>query len=523
MRFGAILLCAGLLAAQTQPAAQDQCGVEGTVLNSATGQPVPRAVVTMQQMGGFQRTPRPAQAPAAASSNAEGKFVFTGLAPGSYRIMAQRDNFQYIPPRNYEPVTLGAGDRKTGVAVQLTPLGAIAGHVQNEEGDALPNVSVNVMAYQYTQDGRQLLPRNGAQTNDLGDYRIFGIPAGKYVLRAATYMGRQTPGVDEVYVPAYYPGATDDSGASAVGLAAGQDVRGVDFTLRRVHGVTVRGHAAKPAGAQMVNVSLSSNGAVGGINNGSNDAEGNFELRGVPPGAYILTARSMAGDKAYTAERAVQVGSSDIEGIEFTLAPPVDVSGVVRFEGTAPVKLSQVLIMLQATRQAGQAKVNDDGTFSIGRLAPAVYTARVNNVGQFFIKAVRCGTADVTESAIDLTGGAGCDLTITLSGNVAQIEGQVQDGDEKPAPNAFVTLVSAGSRSSDLFRQAITDSAGHFKMNGIAPGGYRLYAWEEVDTNALQWDPEFIKPFEGKGQDVQVSEGDKGTVSLKVIGKAAER
>jgi len=83
--------------------------------------------------------------------------------------------------------------------------------------------------------------------------------------------------------------------------------------------------------------------------------------------------------------------------------------------------------------------------------------------------------------------------------------------------------VSAGSRSSDLFRQAITDSAGHFKMNGIAPGGYRLYAWEEVDTNALQWDPEFIKPFEGKGQDVQVSEGDKGTVSLKVIGKAAER
>jgi hypothetical protein len=457
-------------------------------------------------------------APASASSNSEGKFVFTNLAPGTYQATAQRDNFQYIMPREYVPLTLNAGDRKSGVVVQLAPLGAISGHVQNEEGDALPNVQVSVMVYQYMSGGRQLVARNGGSTNDLGEYRLFGLPSGKYFLRAATNMGRQTTGVDETYVPLYYPGVSDPSGAAAAELAVGQDMRGIDFTLRRVHGVSVRGHAAKPAGAPMVSVSLSAAGTMGNgaIGNGMSDPEGKFELRGVPPGAYTVTARTSVANKMYVANRTLQVGGGDIDGIELILAPPVDVSGVVRIEGDTTVKVSQLQVLLRGPRQTSQGRVSDDGTFEIRSLEPEVY--RVNAAGAgLYLKSVRCGTTDVTESGIDLTGGAGCDLAITLSANGGQIDGQVQDENGNVAPGAMVTLVAQGTRREDLFKQAMSDAGGHFRITTVAPGSYRLYAWDQVDFNAVRYDPDYIKPFENQGQSVQISEGDKQTVTLKRI------
>jgi hypothetical protein len=80
-----------------------------------------------------------------------------------------------------------------------------------------------------------------------------------------------------------------------------------------------------------------------------------------------------------------------------------------------------------------------------------------------------------------------------------------------------VTLAAVGTRRNDLFN-AGTDASGHFKISGIAPGSYRLYAWEQgTDLNAVRWDPDYVKPFEGSGQSVQVSEGGKENVSLKLI------
>jgi hypothetical protein len=515
MRFGPILLCAGLLAAQTQPAAQDPCRVEGTVLNSVTGEPVPRVLVTLRNLRAAPASPGAVPTPAAASTNNEGKFVFTGLAAGSYVIRAQRDNFQYIQPQRSGPLTLNAGDQKTDLVVQISPLGAIAGHVQNEEGDAIPNVGVSVMVYQYTAQGRRLVPRNGAQTNDLGEYRIFGLVAGKYFLSAGP---RMIPAGDETYVATYYPGVTDPSGASPVELGAGQDIRGMDFTLRRMHTVSVRGHVAKPAGAALVNVGLYSAGAVGPPNDRTND-EGKFELRVVTPGAYTVRARATVGGKMYSAWRPIQVSADDIEGIELTLVPLVDLNGVVRIEGDTTVKVSQLHVSLQGSILVlfDQATVNDDGTFTMRNLEPEVYRPTVNAPVGLYMKSARCGTADVTESGVDLTSGGGCELVITMSANGGQIEGQVQDDKSQPAQGAMVTLVPVGARRDDLFNVAGTDTSGHFKIVGIAPGSYRLYAWDGADVNAVRYDPDYVKPFEGSGQSVQVSEGGRENVSLKLI------
>jgi hypothetical protein len=54
-------------------------------------------------------------------------------------------------------------------------------------------------------------------------------------------------------------------------------------------------------------------------------------------------------------------------------------------------------------------------------------------------------------------------------------------------------------------------------MQGIAPGSYKLFAWEAVDINQVMYDPDFVTSFLAQAQSVEISEGSKGSVQLKLI------
>ena len=84
-----------------------------------------------------------------------------------------------------------------------------------------------------------------------------------------------------------------------------------------------------------------------------------------------------------------------------------------------------------------------------------------------------------------------------------------------------MTLVAESTRRNDLFKSTSADAGGHFKILGVAPGSYRLYAWEEADLNAVRYDPDFVKPFESLGKSLQIAEGARESVSLKQIAKPA--
>jgi hypothetical protein len=179
-------------------------------------------------------------------------------------------------------------------------------------------------------------------------------------------------------------------------------------------------------------------------------------------------------------------------------------------------------------RPAGVAPVSvpgavaEDGTFSLS-VDPDFYHISATAPGTLYLKSATCGGKDVTETGIDLSNGGACDLTMVMSANGGQLDGQVTDADSQPAPFAQVTLVNTGARSADLFASAMTDAGGHFKIGGLAPGSYKAYAWEEVDVNAVRYDPEFVKPYESSAQTVEIAEGSKETASLKQIRKAGDR
>jgi hypothetical protein len=502
-RFAPILLCAGLLAAQTQSAQPDRGRVEGTVLNTATSQPVVKAWVTLRAQSG-------AYAATSSVTDAQGHFVFMNLSGGAYWIEAQRDNFL---KDSGAPLTLAPGEVRKDLLLRITPYGAIAGHVRTEEGDPISNLRVTAMVYEYRTGGRQLVSRSSTTTNDLGEYRLFGLIAGKYFLRTEQ---RTTPGAGDIYPATYYPGATDASGAAPLELGAGQELRDKDLVLYRTHAWTIRGKVAIPPGASRIVVSLNENGMTSA---GVDETTGAFELRGVAPGAYILTAYGGAGEKTYIARQPIQVTARDIDDIELRLTPYVDLKGVLRIEGRTSIEPSQLSIGMQGIT----ASVKENGTFTFRDVPPDIYRPTVGGAEDLFVKGIRCGPADVTESGVDLTGGAACDLAITVSANGGQIQGSVEDDQGQPVKAVTVTLVAQGTRRTDLFKQTTSDAGGHFKLVGVAPGSYRLYAWEAVDFNAVRYDPDFVKPYESLGQSLQIVEAARENVSLRQIGKSAGR
>ena len=138
---------------------------------------------------------------------------------------------------------------------------------------------------------------------------------------------------------------------------------------------------------------------------------------------------------------------------------------------------------------------------------------------ELYLKAVRWGDRDVMQSGLDLTQGAAeSRLVVVMSANGGQIDGEVEDDQSAPVVAATVTLVPSGAPlSKSLFKWAKTSPAGHFRMQGIAPGSYKLFAWEAVDINELMYNPDFLKPFDSQAQSVEISEGSKESVQLKLI------
>jgi hypothetical protein len=94
-----------------------------------------------------------------------------------------------------------------------------------------------------------------------------------------------------------------------------------------------------------------------------------------------------------------------------------------------------------------------------------------------------------------------------------------RDSSEIALP-VLVTLFPAGPRrDSPFFQEAVAGPSDAFRLTGIAPGSYRLFAWESgrVDLNEIRYDPSFLTPYESQGQEVQISENAQENVTLKVV------
>ena len=519
--------------------------ISGQVTSATDGSPLRKATVTLRRSDGDRRQSGP---PQTASTGDGGVFLFNKVAPGRYRIHLERNGFvgqDYGARRaraTGQEVRVENGQRVTGLQAKLQAHGVVSGVVRDEDGDAMPTVRVQVFRWGHVQGRRQLMPMDSAMSDDRGQYRIYGVAPGKYVITAVTtrsYRGDgdvvppppEATGNDEAYAPVFYPGSNDASQATAMDVAPGASLEGINFTMRRVRTVRVSGRVLRTAAAtsersRPVTVILlaKSSGMLGTMNapRAMTDGQGRFEIRAVRPGAYTLHAEEMDRQTRLTADASLDVGPAGLENITLPLTPGVEVSGsIVVEEAKEPTPRIGIWIR---SRQGGtpgpfggglNTNAKDDGTFTVRSVSPGEYEVRVSGLPDgYYLKSIRAGDQEALHSGFTVGVGGAPVLTIVASPNAGTVEGSVLNAEQKPVAGSTVVLwpTVKGARSA-LFKSVTSDAQGHFSLSSVAPGDYRLAAFEFLETGAAQ-DPDFLQSFESKADKLNIREKARETKAL---------
>lgn len=163
--------------------------------------------------------------------------------------------------------------------------------------------------------------------------------------------------------------------------------------------------------------------------------------------------------------------------------------------------------------------VSKDGSFELKNVTGGSYQLLVgassNNLRDYITKSVNLDGRDVADSGFSVSGGTSLDIVVSANGGT--IEGTVVDSKGKPVAHAAVVDVPSAEHQirHDLYQRDTTDELGHFNLRGLNPGKYTVLAFDELEDDVRQ--PEFLKSYEGRGENVQLNEGARASVVVKLI------
>jgi Carboxypeptidase regulatory-like domain len=492
------------------------CAADGYVVNGVTGEPIARARVTL--MGG--------RGLSSVVADSSGHWSFSNAACGTVQIMASRPGFlngnqmqQRMGAAPFRPLVLTSGSPEHDIRIQLAPQAVIVGKVVDDQGDPVMNAQVNALTSRVVEGHRTFQPAGGSNTNDLGDFRIANQTAGKYVVCArANGFGAESSALGE----SCYPGPIEGGAASTMELPAGRETR-VDFTLHEVPTVHVRGTITglpknRGAGISLVKRGNGMNGnqGPGGARQARIDADGgSFDIAGVTAGAWLLSTDYYDTGVRLMARVPVDVGSSDLEGVAVHLDSGFKVTGAVRIEskaGNAPPGQQFNFNLRPAEPMGGGGQViwsQDHSTFTINDLMPGAYRFEAFPPGGFFVKSATLAGRDILGEDVPITQSAG-PIDVVLSDDAGILDAQVTGVDDQAVQASWVMVMQNGLRP----HMARTGADGHIKMNGLAPGDYRVYAWDDFQQVEYA-NPEWMQRYGGNGASVSVQAGQTAQVSLK--------
>jgi hypothetical protein len=488
-----------------------------------------------------------------ATSDREGRFTFANVTPGPYTIRVQKDGYFGRPEGgNYPPtaaihVSVVAKDTKDA-SLSMIPGALIGGRVFGLDGQLLSNAIVNALRVSYPLGYAVLEGQVSKGTDDRGEFRLFWVPPGDYYLTAEPPRAAPTPGgaPSGQGVKTFYPGVTAVTEAKMVSIKGGEETLGMDIGLRPISLFKVSGQVSSliPPPAQQLDapgvnaavlVLLSPDG------NAPDDTKqvgtvpllptiGQFEIP-VLPGIYDLFARvpDAASQSAGGAPQAwgrarLEVRDTNISNVLITIPPSVDVKGTVtapggRIPGAIRIQLtpdepsaSKIPAYQQVSRRS--VPVNAEGAFSLTAVPEGRF--RISSVAglpqDMYLADVRQNAQSVFDSGFDVNARNTTPVEVVLGSGAGTVNGVVMDGPTKVVAGATVVLIPEVGRRDNraLYVLASSDAAGRFTLRGVAPGDYKVFAWESIPAFA-HVNAAFMAKHEDRGKVVHV--GQSGTVS----------
>jgi hypothetical protein len=396
---------------------------------------------------------------------------------------------------------------------------------------------VNAVRQVYSEGKRTRSAANSVSSNDLGEYRLFGLAPGRYFVSCV--YPRWNRGGDEVnsadaekegYAKLYYPGTADVTKAEPITIKAGEEASSIDILMRKVSVHQVRGNVYnqithKPGvGVMLILLPKTTNREWDYASPVTvQKPDGSFVIQEVLPGSYTLASFWFDDNISYVNRQSIDVGNADVEGIAMTVVPGTNIGGRIVWEGQPALEKDDLTVTPRPVDVPfgvrGETRVARDNSFTLKGLGEGTYRADVTGMSKdCYIKEMRYGESSVIKDGFTVTRGEAGALEIVLSSRGARVQGTVMDSDGLPLAGVSIVLVPDLSQRENYqkYKTQSTDQYGNFDLHGIAPGDYKLFSWVEVEQDAWQ-DPEFLKQFEDKGQRITLQDGDHKTVRVTAI------
>ena len=491
--------------------------IKGRVVNEA-GRPLPNVRVAAVKFNA-QR------ADSSTVTDRDGNFELTGLEPSSYRLFALLVA--------YAPLHSNTGDAfenhyRVGesATLVLTKGGVITGTVRTETGEPVEGVSVRALM---AGDSRRVpwpyaFLSMEQTTDDRGVYRIYGLPAGTYVVRAGgAGLAHYDPDPFETDVPTYAPSSNRDT-AEEVTVRAGEETSNVDIRYRGGKGHVVSGSVNGPKGIETVGAVIILTPAKDSLplsNARPNQtADGKkFALEGVDDGEYDIAAVSArtAGEWMLSPSKRIIVKGADVTGIELSTQPLGSVSGRVVLDETRipecndtrrPLFSETIVSALKNEKEGpvysmpvfvpleSESNVDAQGNVSAKNLLPGRYHFGIQFSGKYwYLQSISLPPAagatnrrpvDAARTWTTLNPGDQLSgLTITLAHGAASFHGQVEERQaEALSKKLFVYFIPQEKEKADdvlRYHAAPVSADGRVVLNHLAPGRYRVLVQEASD------------------------------------------
>jgi hypothetical protein len=541
----------------TSPAA---AAVSGRAL--LKGKPARNIVIGLQEA--LQLGSPPGQV-LRATTGEDGRFRFSGIAPGRYRLMALTPGY-FLPGDDNQrtrgkSIIVAAGENLENIDINIKKGGVIAGRVIDSSGRPAVKEAITLSTLDHNGKAEMVdeaLIGGGHimfTTNGEGEYRLYGLPEGRYLVSvgvAQDWDSISFMASPKFYTRTFHPASRNESDAKLIEVTEGSETTGVDILVDEpknsysIHGRVVYADTEQPVpgvpiyygttdGGEEISFSRW-NGALSGDN-------GEFRMADMLPGKYWV----FPGDKTLSSVENIEteyigeavfceVMDRDIRNFEIRVRRPnASISGKVVLEGFPNQKQLVDLVnegfkSYITLNHSGKPALpsssyriqpGPDGSFLVHGLSEGVARFQLGAPpaairGVTLLRVEQNGVPRSREIDIkfgeQLTGlqfilGLG---TITLRGELKVI------GRTFPAEQHFFVRARKTDQTNEVLYSGTIDVRGKFQIENMLAGEYELTVSPSSAANPDLVDPKVRNAFKTAAKKIIVSKENQTPVILVV-------
>jgi hypothetical protein len=516
-----------------------------------------------------------------ALSDDTGHFVFKGIVDGQYRLLAEKPGFvsaMYGTERSGRQgalISVVSNQPTTQIALALTRGAVITGQVLGSSGVGMNQIRVKTLKIETEGVLRRLVEVSGhseSQTDDRGVFRLYGLPAGDYVIqvvppatlqadsfrpttiaRLGGGQGAKSPGNRALtpqtvaYKQQYHPGVSDPDLAEVVSLAPGQEAGPLSILLSPVATTRLIGSAMMPSQVvhKPVRIFFQAQGAKAFESSPITErsviatADGRFSIPSIGPGRYTLVAATVAevevdGQKrrhTYWATADVSTDGASAPDVVLQLRPAPVVSGSINRSvlpmGDNWTKLLRVKLQPISSSHSASLPVSvqaaADGTFAFPGVLPGKYVVFpvVDQplVRAITLKAVYQRGLELRDRVLEVRPDEDqTNLMVELTDRPSDLSGTVTDFNGQPAEELSVVVMPADERLWSIgepWVRVSTTSLGTFRIGGLPAGEYLVVATVLDDGDDIR-DLTLLRALASTARKIEIVDGQKAVITIRM-------